>query len=333
MPSRSRTASILSLLALMFFASACGRGGDDNSTTPAQDMQAGEDMSDMSPVTADMSPDLGKEDMSMRMTCQDETLTACGQLCTDVQTDINHCGECFYACGRGSSCLDGECLCLSTGQTWCGQGTCVKTDSDPMNCGFCGNKCPEGSSMCINGACSCEGGSLEICGDVCADKSKDRKNCGSCGNECSDVAYCRNGTCTGDDFFDEVIALTNIARETARMCGDEFKGAVPPLGQNDILAAAAQKHALDMAERDYFAHESPEGISPHQRILAEGYQGRATGENIAYGQQSPQEVVQGWIDSPGHCVNIMSPLFNEIGIGYTRNADGRPYWVQNFGLN
>lgn len=323
------------LAATTLLLASCGRG--EENTSPAQDMGGEQavdmlNMSDMSDMSVDAAPDAGEPDMVTRMTCEDETQTACGLLCTDVQTDTNHCGECFYACGKGSSCLDGECLCLSTGQTWCGVGTCVKTASDPNNCGFCGNKCPTGST-CFDGACSCEGGSLEVCGDVCADKSRDRKNCGQCGNSCSDVEYCDNGTCTGDGFYDEVIALTNIARETARMCGDDFMEAAPPLAQNDTLARAAQKHAIDMAERNYFAHESPEGTSPTQRIFAEGYSGRATGENIAAGQRTPQEVVQAWIDSPGHCVNIMRPLFNEIGIGYTLNAEGRPYWVQNFGLN
>ena len=88
-----------------------------------------------------------------------------------------------------------------------------------------------------------------------------------------------------------------------------------------------------MARRDYFDHHSPEGTGPMQRAIAAGYQGGFVGENIAAGQRSPAEVVQAWIDSPGHCVNLMDPRFRFLGVGYLFDQNDKfgDYWVQNFG--
>ena len=85
-----------------------------------------------------------------------------------------------------------------------------------------------------------------------------------------------------------------------------------------------------MAKHNYFEHEDLLGRSPADRVRAVGYQEKLVGENIAYGPKSAEEVVQGWLDSPGHCENIMDPRFAEMGIAY---AAGRPrrrglFWVQ-----
>ncbi len=86
-----------------------------------------------------------------------------------------------------------------------------------------------------------------------------------------------------------------------------------------------------MAARGYFEHDTPDGVTPTQRMRTAGYTGRRTGENIAQGYSNPADVVQGWIDSPGHCRNLMSGGYTQIGIGYHRGGPGRHYWVQNFG--
>jgi uncharacterized protein YkwD len=88
-----------------------------------------------------------------------------------------------------------------------------------------------------------------------------------------------------------------------------------------------------MAERDYFDHVTPEGLDPFDRMREAGYQGCAMGENIAGGQQSPREVVEGWLDSPGHCANMLEAHYEELGVGYFRDAQSglEHLWVQNFG--
>jgi len=68
-----------------------------------------------------------------------------------------------------------------------------------------------------------------------------------------------------------------------------------------------------MALHDYLEHQDLSGHSPADRVRAIGYRETLVGENIAYGPQSADEVVQGWLDSPGHCENIMDPRFSEMG--------------------
>ena len=98
------------------------------------------------------------------------------------------------------------------------------------------------------------------------------------------------------------------------------------------LANVAFGHAVDMAEHDYFEHRDLNGQSPADRVRAVGYREKLVGENIAYGPKSVQEVVQGWLDSPGHCENIMDPRFAEMGIANVAGRSGRHglYWVQVF---
>jgi uncharacterized protein YkwD len=93
---------------------------------------------------------------------------------------------------------------------------------------------------------------------------------------------------------------------------------------------AAQRYAEDMAVRKFFAHESPEGTDPGSRLTAAGFAWSAYGENIAAGQRTPREVMAAWLDSPGHCRNLMTPIFTVAGYGVATASDG-PYWVQDFG--
>jgi hypothetical protein len=94
-----------------------------------------------------------------------------------------------------------------------------------------------------------------------------------------------------------------------------------PLRQQPQLERAALLHSRDMVERGFFEHDTPEGRTPQDRILATGYvtgRGRATGENLAWGEgrrASPNEIVKGWMKSPGHKKNILRRQFDEIGIG------------------
>jgi hypothetical protein len=133
---------------------------------------------------------------------------------------------------------------------------------------------------------------------------------------------------------DEVVALTNAARDEGGCCGGEgcFDPA-PPLELDPALRKSARAHALDMSERGYFSHESPDGLSPFDRMREAGFMGCAMGENIAAGQPSARDVVSAWLGSPGHCANMLSPTFERIGVGYHPAADGAtsPLWVQNFG--
>jgi uncharacterized protein YkwD len=129
-----------------------------------------------------------------------------------------------------------------------------------------------------------------------------------------------------------VVHLVNVARGKGRRCGNERFAAAPPLGVSRKLNEAAAGHARDMARRKFFEHQGSDGSQPKDRVLRAGYRPRLTGENIAYGPDSAEEVVAGWLASPGHCANIMDSRFREIGVGVaTGRKRGHIYWVQTFG--
>jgi len=129
----------------------------------------------------------------------------------------------------------------------------------------------------------------------------------------------------------QVLQLVNAARAQARSCGTTSFAAAPALTLNTQLGQAAQGHASDMATQNYFSHTSKDGRTFVQRITATGYAYRTIGENIAAGQSTPQQVVAGWLQSEGHCRNIMNPSFRELGVGYARGGSYGHYWVQDFG--
>jgi len=131
-----------------------------------------------------------------------------------------------------------------------------------------------------------------------------------------------------------ILELVNAARAQARYCGDQQFGAAPPVTWNAQLAQAALAHSSDMAAHRQFSHQGSDGSESAQRATRAGYRWRHIGENIAAGQTSPQEAVEGWIESPGHCANLMNPQFSEMGAGYAVSRvrlPGFPYWTQVFG--
>ncbi|MDB6013201.1 MAG: hypothetical protein JWL65_5451 [Gammaproteobacteria bacterium] len=125
------------------------------------------------------------------------------------------------------------------------------------------------------------------------------------------------------------LQLVNDVRARGVHCGDELFGPAPPVTLSGTLAGVALGHASDMAEKNYFEHVDPAGQSPADRVRAVGYSEKLVGENIAFGPKSVDEVVRGWLDSPGHCENIMDPRFAEMGLGLAAGRAKRGlYWVQ-----
>jgi uncharacterized protein YkwD len=137
-------------------------------------------------------------------------------------------------------------------------------------------------------------------------------------------------------FEEEVLLLVNEFRSQPADCGEEGEfSAAPPLTMDATLRCSARLHSVDMFERDYFAHDNPDGLDPFQRMQEAGFEGQRMGENIAQGQTTPEEVMQAWMESDGHCANIMLAAYEVIGIGYDPGAQqrGAPsnFWTQNFG--
>ena len=127
---------------------------------------------------------------------------------------------------------------------------------------------------------------------------------------------------------DEVLEILNQRRAEGANCGTAGNyGPAEPLAMNETLRCAARLHSIDMNERGYFEHDTPEGVSPFERISLAGYTaGGPQGENIARGHGTAEQVMAGWMNSDGHCSNIMEPGFREIGVGFYEL-----YWTQKFG--
>lgn len=124
----------------------------------------------------------------------------------------------------------------------------------------------------------------------------------------------------------ELLNKVNELRKKGCKCGSKYYPPAVPLVWNAQLELAASNHAIDMTTKNYFSHKSKNGDSFAERIEAVGYNWVRSGENIAYGQASVNEVFLDWKKSPTHCKNMMNKEFREMGLA--RNGI---YWVQDFG--
>ncbi|MGP5324403.1 CAP domain-containing protein [Vreelandella titanicae] len=141
------------------------------------------------------------------------------------------------------------------------------------------------------------------------------------------------GECELNDQQRAMLSQINEARSQARQCGDQQFEAVESLAWSCKLEAAAKSHSQDMAENDYFSHTDPEGAGIEQRVGNQDYVWQAVGENVAAGYTSVSAVVEGWLDSPGHCRNIMNDAFTEMGMAKAEDSESRysTYWTQTLG--
>ena len=128
-----------------------------------------------------------------------------------------------------------------------------------------------------------------------------------------------------------VLELVNQARSHGAHCGTRAFGPAPPVQLSNLLVNVAFDHAADMAAHGYFEHQDLAGHTPADRVRAAGYHEKLVGENIAYGPQTADEVVQGWMESPGHCESIMDARFADMGVAFALGKAGKRglYWVQD----
>ena len=120
-------------------------------------------------------------------------------------------------------------------------------------------------------------------------------------------------------FAKQVVDLVNKERA---------KAGVSPLTIDTGLESAALVRTKEI--QTSFSHTRPNGSSFATAIKEAGVIYRRSGENIAWGQRTPEAVVNAWMNSDGHRANILNPNFGRIGVGYLTNASGTPYWVQLF---
>ena len=133
-----------------------------------------------------------------------------------------------------------------------------------------------------------------------------------------DVLYIPLNDTDVTDFEGEVIRLVNEIRQS---------NGFGTLKSNWQLSRVARYKSQDMHDKKYFSHQSPTYGSPFEMMKNFNISYRTAGENIAKGYTTPQAVVDGWMNSPGHRANILNASFTEIGVGYV--ADGH-YWTQMF---
>ena len=122
-----------------------------------------------------------------------------------------------------------------------------------------------------------------------------------------------------DAFANQVVKLVNEERA---------KAGLSPLTVNSKAANAAQTRAREIEKS--FSHPRPDGSSFNTALTEAGVSFRGAGENIAYGQTTPQQVMEGWMNSSGHRANILNANYTSIGVGHYKNGAGVDYWTQLF---
>jgi uncharacterized protein YkwD len=146
------------------------------------------------------------------------------------------------------------------------------------------------------------------------------------------IVVAPEASCNIAGFGQAMLDAVNQARATGRNCGTDFYPAVAPLAWNTLLAVAAAGHSTDMANHNYFSHTGLDGRSPKDRIDATGYLASYWGENIYAGSGDVAAAVNTWLNSPGHCANIMNSHFKDIGAACAANTSSTygHYWTQAF---
>ncbi|MEU5695141.1 CAP domain-containing protein [Actinosynnema sp. NPDC020468] len=127
---------------------------------------------------------------------------------------------------------------------------------------------------------------------------------------------------TAASYEAQVLTLTNQERA---------KVGCAALTANTQLATAAKAHNDEMAKTGTMTHAGVNGSTPATRIEAAGYVWKMAGENVAYGQKTPTQVMTDWMNSPAHKANLLNCGYKDLGVAYTTDAKGRAYWTQNFG--
>jgi uncharacterized YkwD family protein len=126
-------------------------------------------------------------------------------------------------------------------------------------------------------------------------------------------------------------AVSLYERQVVNLCNQiRIKNGLPPLSLNWELARVARFKSQDMRDRNYFSHQSLTYGSPFAMLKSFGIHYIYAGENIAAGYRTPQEVVNGWMNSSGHRANILNRNYTQIGVGYASGGKFGTYWTQMF---
>lgn len=136
-----------------------------------------------------------------------------------------------------------------------------------------------------------------------------------------------NIVATGDPWT-AMIDVVNEVRAEGKDCGSTFMPPTGPVVWNGRLTEAAERHARDMSSRSFFSHTGSDGSRVGDRARHYGYEWRVIGENIARYQTDVNQVMTDWMQSEGHCIQLMDPRYVEFGA-----SEKDKYWVQVFGVS
>jgi uncharacterized protein YkwD len=142
-------------------------------------------------------------------------------------------------------------------------------------------------------------------------------------------------TCGLPNFQAASLARVNQYRASGAHCRSAGNfGPAAALRWSQPLTQAAATHAQDMKAHSFFSHTGSDGSTLAQRVNAAGYTWSAIAENIAAGQPTIQQVIDGWMRSDGHCANIMNPNLVDVGLVCVAAAPGdrrSTYWTMSLG--
>lgn len=270
--------------------------------------------------------------------CTTHTLTGsaatCNASCTLTDT--------ITACVSGDGCCPAGCNATTDNDctAMCGNGVVEANETCDGNCpAACddGNACTvdamQGSAATCNAVCAVQS-NITACvnADGCCPAGCTPENDNDCQFDCTDIdAWPSNWAAWEDDVITEV----NIRRSTSQTCGiyGTF-AAAGPVTMSPKMRIAARCHSQDMGDRNRLGHDGSNGSSFSQRLGEAGYNGQPRGENVAAGQSSPAAVVTSWMNSQGHCRNIMNGDINRMGIGYfyIQQSTYRHWWTMVTGI-
>lgn len=152
---------------------------------------------------------------------------------------------------------------------------------------------------------------------------------GGCAGGAPQAAPAATADCPGQDV--RPTSANSAQVRAATLCllnAERARRGLRTLIADPALEVAAEAHSLDMARRDYFEHDTPEGVKPWMRIARAGYRASLVGENLAWGEgdkSTPAHAMKLWMKSPGHRDNLLEPRYTQIGIGLAFDApDPRP---------
>lgn len=148
-----------------------------------------------------------------------------------------------------------------------------------------------------------------------------------CGGPSAQTAPADVDGCRGSQLEPDPSALQ--AMHAATLCllnAERTRHGLVTLLEDPSLQAAAESHSRDMARRDYFEHDTPEGIQPWMRITQAGYRAPLVGENLAWGEAdmgTPAHAMKLWMHSRGHRENLLDPRYTQVGIGLAFGSPDR----------